>query len=103
MTITDEELYRLAKNIELIRLDFPDLGGMAWTERHNFNDVEALRQAVLQRFKPREPRVIERWVIVRKYGMALLFESKENIPFPLEDGDYLAKAAITEVMEDDRD
>lgn len=97
-TYTDEELYELAREAE------PRLVGKQ--EEWIVGDKEyaaliRLRGAVLTRFKPREPRVVEQWgfVIGANESFVQCYDEERARSLSRADGRYLAKAVITEVMD----
>lgn len=95
MTISDEELYRLALN--------------AGPQAEDFHQLKSLRKAVLQRFKPREPRVVERYVVIvapaafppSVYTICSSEDEARKLMKTSIKNTYLAKAIITEVMDSD--
>lgn len=108
MSISDEKLYRLALDAEPARMysarpnRLPEL-----TSDYDPEAVEALRSAILERFKPREPRVIDGWGVVDQYKNFILlgFKNEDGAKEWFASGrkdspeSYLAKATITEVLD----
>ena len=103
MTISDEELYRLA--VDAGPFSIEQVGDRCYKT----DAIEALRQAVLQRFKPREPRVVERYVVIvapaafppSVYTICASEDEARKLMKTSIKNTYLAKAIITEVMDSD--
>lgn len=104
MTTTDEELYRLAEKAKPRSSMKTDMFVVSYDE---YRELTSLRESVLQRFKSREPRVIERWAVIvapdafppSVYAICSSDDEARKL-MKTSSKTYLAKAVITEVVED---
>lgn len=106
---TDKELYYIARQLERLGLGrLPPLDPRADCDaplrvtQEELDQIVALRDAAIERYKPRVPRVTRRWmaVDVRDGGPACSHESRDLVEAFVSnhEGYYLAQAVLTEVM-----